>query len=129
MIDREKTGRPRVLRRDHYIVIDNWMNKDNELMTPRLTEYLIEGFPGLKVSERTVARGRQKLGRVHQTVKSTQLVRAVNKKIRVKWAQKMLDDKENFDNVIFTDESSFQRPKHTVKVNVWAGISKGEQQK
>ncbi len=143
-VDRERTGRPSCLDREHYVSIDNIMDMDCETTTPRLTEMLLQQFPGLKVSERTIARGRQELGWVHQTAKYCQLVRDANKVKRLEWAQKMLTDKEQFDDVIFTDESSFQveyharrayrrlgeprllrsKPKHPAKVHVWGGISK-----
>ena len=120
------------------------MDEDNELTTPRLMERLKEQFPDVKVSERTVARARQELGWVHQTAKYCQLVREANKGVRLEWAQKMIADGEKFDDVIFTDESTFQveyharrayrrlgeprilrqKPKHPAKVHVWGGISK-----
>ena len=72
-----------------------------------------------------------------------QLIREVNKQKRKEWCQRQLDNKETFDDVIFTDECSVQleqhgklcfrkekeprvlkqRPKHPVKVHIWAGIS------
>lgn len=144
IIDRERAGRPRILNRDHYIKIDNFMDSDNELKTPRLKEMLLSEFPGLEASERTIARARQELGWVHQSARYCQLIRDANKQIRLEWAQRMIASKETFDNVIFSDESSFQveyharkayrrigeprilrqKPKHPAKVHVWAGISK-----
>ena len=70
-----------------------------------------------------------------------QLIREANKQKRLEWALKHYTD--DFENVIFSDESSIQiethrlrcyrkkgerprpkpRPKHPVKVHVWAGIS------
>ena len=143
-IDRERPGRPKLLSREHYVAIDNFMDKDNELTTPRLKECLLERFPDVTASERTIARAREELGWVHQTAKYAQLVREVNKSIRLEWVQKMIQESETFDDVIFTDESTFQveyharkayrrigeprilrqRPKHPAKIHVWAGISK-----
>lgn len=143
-IDRERIGRTKLLTREHYIAIDSFMDEDSELTTPRLRDKLIEKFPGFNVSERTIARGREELGWVHQSVKYGQLVRDNNKKTRLEWAKKLIEDEENFDDVIFTDESTFQveyharrayrrvgeprllrpRPKHPAKIHVWAGISK-----
>ena len=58
IVDRERTGRPkRLTREQHYIVCyDNIMDTDCETTTPHSTELLLQKFPGLKVSERTVAR-------------------------------------------------------------------------
>ena len=120
------------------------MDNNNELTTIQLKDSLIERFPDLKTSERTIARARQELGWVHQTAKYAQLVREVNKGVRLDWAEQMIKENEQFDNVIFTDESSFQveyhakkayrrigeprilrqRPKHPAKIHVWGGISK-----
>ena len=79
-----------------------------------------------------------------QTTKYCQAIRDANKMIRLEWVRKMLATKENFDDVIFTDESTFEeeyhstkcyrrigqprivksRPKHPVKIHAWGGISK-----
>ena len=72
-IDRQRPGRPRLLSNCHYVAIDNLMDND-ELTTPQLMEGLLERFPELKASGRTVARARSELGWVHQTAKYSQLV-------------------------------------------------------
>lgn len=132
------------MERDHYIAIDMIMDEDNEMTTPRLKEQLLERFPSLDASERTIARARMELGWVHQTAKYCQMVRDVNKVARLEWAKQMIEDGEQFDDVIFTDESTFQveyharrayrrigeprilrqKPKHPAKIHVWCGISK-----
>ena len=83
------------------------------------------------------------LGWVCSRPKYCQLVRELNKQKR-EWCTERIATQENFDDVIFTDESSIQldnhgrlccrkrgsvrkfkpKPKHPVKVHVWAGISK-----
>ena len=120
------------------------MDNNNELTTIQLKDSLIKRFPDLKTSERTIGRARQELCWVHQTAKHAQLVREVNKGVRLDWAEQMIKENEQFDDVIFTDESSFQveynakkayrrigeprilrqRPKHPAKMHVWGGISK-----
>ena len=140
-IDREHEGRPRLLSQPHYIAIDNAMDVDNELTNQQLMDVLLSKFPDLKVSNRTVARARQELGWVHQTAKYCQLVREVNKQVRLQWAQKMMTENERFDDVVFTDKSTFQveyharrayrrlgeprllrpKPKHPAKVHVYMG--------
>ena len=72
------------------------------------------------------------------------MISAVNKVKRHEFAKRCIDNKDTFDNVIWTDESSVQlvrhsqimrvkigkervlklAPKHAIKVHVWAGISK-----
>ena len=84
----------------------------------------------------TVKRARQDLGWVINSPKYCQLIRDANKTKRLVWCEKMIAEKESFDNVIFTDESSVAlethrkrcyrrkdeprklkpRPKHPVKV-------------
>ena len=76
--------------------------------------------------------------------KYRQLIRDANKEKRLAWCKKMIEDGEQFEDVLFTDESSVMlerhrkkcyrkrgaprklkpRPKHPVKVHVWGGISK-----
>ena len=144
LIDRERKGRPKLLHKEHYLAIDNLMDENNELTARGLKECIVKQFQDLTTSERTIARARQELGWVHQTAKYCQLVREANKGKRLEWAQKMIVEKEMFDDVIFTDESSFQveyhsrrayrrigeprilrpKPKHSAKVHVWGGISK-----
>ena len=41
--------------------------------------------------------------------------RDANKMIRLEWARMMLATKENFDDVIFTDESTFEVEYHSTK--------------
>ena len=143
-LDRQQSGRPKLLSRDHYVATDNAMDDDNKLTTPRLKKLLLQTFSNLQASERTITRARQELGWVHQTAKYCQMVREANKCIRLEWAQKMISDNEQFDDVVFTDESTFQveyharkayrrigeprilhqKPKHPAKVHVWTGISK-----
>lgn len=67
----------------------------------------------------------------------------LNKRKRLMWCKEQLRNKDDFSNVIFTDESSVQleqhskicfrkrlqprnlkqRPKHPVKIHIWGGIS------
>ncbi|CAC5361626.1 unnamed protein product [Mytilus coruscus] len=72
------------------------------------------------------------------------MVRDANKVKRVSFPKKNIANNDNFDNIIFTDECSVQlhdnkiviyrerdsvapvlpKPKHPLKVHVWAGISR-----
>ena len=93
----------------NYIAIDTAMDKDNELTTLHLKDEIVTD---LNISESTIARARRELGWVHQTPKYCQLVREVNKGVRLDWAEKLITDNEMFEDVIFTDESSFQVEHH-----------------
>ena len=123
--------------------IDSEMEKDDELTAPELTKRVNERF-GTKFSTDKVKRLRRKLGWVCTATKYCQLIREPNRVKRREFCEKCLQDKEQFDDVIFTDECSvllenhskisFHRkweqpklkgkPKHPLKVHVWAGISK-----
>ena len=94
------------------------------------------------VSLTTILQNRRQMGWIYRGSAYCQLIRNVNKQKRLEWAQQNLRD--NFDDVIWSDESSIQldchrryccrkegqrprpkpRPKHPTKVHVWAGISK-----
>ena len=97
---------------------------------------------GCYISLITILRNRCQLGWVYRGSAYCQLIRNENKQKRLEWARANLDN--NFDDVIWSDESSIQldchrryccrkegerprpkpRPKHPTKVHVWAGISK-----
>lgn len=94
------------------------------------------------VSLATIVRNRVELGWTYRGSAYCQLIRQQNKVKRLDWARTCIND--DFSNVIWTDETSVQiethkrfcyrkedrrprpkpRPKHPVKVHVWAGISK-----
>ena len=81
----QRSGRPRLLDNAHYVAIDNSIDSNNEITTRQLKDELFSGFPDLKVSERTIAQARQELGWVHQNARYRQLVREVNKGVRLEW--------------------------------------------
>ena len=123
--------------------IDTQMESNDELTSPRLQQ-LIETNFGLKFSCSKSKKLRRKLGWLATGSKYCQLVKEVNQPKRLEFAQRCLNDNDNCDDVIFTDESSIQMewhgkitfhrwwepprqkgvPKHPYKVHVWAGISK-----
>ena len=61
VMDMPQPGRPKLLNHDHFVAIDNLMDENNELTTNKLKDKLLEQFPDLVVSERTIARGREEL--------------------------------------------------------------------
>ena len=111
--DRERSRRPRLLGREHYVAIDNAMDKNSEIITLWLKELLLEKFLGLSASERIIARVRSELGWVHQKARYCQKVQDANKGIWLEWAKRMTKKEEQFDNVLFTDESTFQVDYHS----------------
>ena len=124
--------------------IDAEMEKNDELTARKLGKKLQEQF-GVNFSESKVKRLRQKLGWVQTGTKYCQLIREANRAKRLEFfCLKCLEDNEQFDDVIFTDECSVHmekhaklcfrrrweqpklkgRAKHPFKVHIWAGISK-----
>ena len=87
---------------------------------------------------------RNELGWTYSTTKYCRAIRDANKQKRLDWCTNLIAKKEKFDDVIFTDESTFRsechrrmcfrkkkmprklkyKHKHPPKIHVWAGISK-----
>ena len=144
VLDRHRAKRARILTDQHYRTMDKALAENDELTTRQLQTVLSTEYPLLSLSLSTIKRARQDLGWVISSPKYCQLIRDANKEKRMAWCQKMIREGEQFDDVIFTDESSVMlethrkrcyrrkgdprklkpRPKHPVKVHVWGGISK-----
>jgi len=121
-------------------VIEDTMNDDDETTATQLQSKLASY--NVYVSLATILRNRIQLGWTYRGSAYCQLIRQENKQKRLDWARSYLHD--NFENVIWSDETTVQlethrrhcyrrigekprlkpRPKHPIKVHVWAGISK-----
>ena len=142
--DRPRSGRPSILQQEHVEFIDERMSENDELTTRDLAKLMRLEFPNLKVSNATIVCQRLNLGWTKTSPLYCQLIRNVNMEKRLEWTKDQVDKKEQFDNVIFSDESSVKierhsrhcyhkkgqprklkpKPTHPLKVHVWAGISK-----
>ncbi len=91
--------------------IDTQMESNDELTSPRLQQ-LIEANFGLKFSCSKIKKLRRKLGWLATGSKYCQLVKEVNQPKRLEFAQRCLNNNDDFDDVIFTDESSIQMEWH-----------------
>ena len=120
-------------------LIDVEMKKNDETTATTLRTFFLQH--GLEISIRTILRGRKQLGWSYCGSAYCQLIREPNKVKRKDWALKYLHD--DFQNVVWTDETTVQlechkrfccrkngirpqykpRPKHPIKMHVWAGIS------
>lgn len=139
-----QTGRPEEsVTMELMNFIDAEMEKNDELTAPKLRRKLQEEF-GVNFSESKVKRLRKKLGWVQTGTKYCQLIREANRTKRLDFCLNCVEEDEQFDDVIFTDECSVHlekhakicfrrrweqpklkgRAKHPFKVHVWAGISK-----
>ena len=141
--DLPRRSRPRKLSREMSISLDDMLKENDEVTARQIRANLCEKFPSLHVSLATVRRVRRENGWVCTRPHYCQLIREVNKVKRKEWCQQQIANKENFSNVIFTDECTVQldhhgrlcfrrkneprvlkqRPKHPAKVHIWGGIS------
>ena len=131
----QKSGRPSKLATPNLQELDNAMERDDETTGKELVALLQR--KGISVSKSTVYRARRKLGWTSRGTAYCQLIRAPNRAKRLEWARQNLGS--SFDYVIWSDETTVQlethrqfccrkkgqkpRPKHPIKVHVWAGIS------
>ena len=144
--DLPRSGPPKRVPESHYRCIDEAMTRNDELTASALKDILTKTFAAANVTYgvRTIARLRNELGWTFTTARYCQAIRDANKQKRLDWCKKRLEEKETFDNVVFTDESTIQlechrrkcfrkkkmprrlkyRHKHLPKVHVWGGISK-----
>ena len=120
-------------------IIEEQMNKDDETTGCELQKLLSKD--GITICASTALRWRQQLGWTLKGTSYCQMIREVNKEKRLAWAIK---NKDMFwEDVIYTDETTVQiethrrtccykkgqkprykpKPKHPIKVHVWAGIS------
>ena len=134
------SGQPPKLSPAIQQIIDDTMREDDETTATQLQAKLASY--DIYVSLATILRSRQQLHWIYRGSAYCQLIRNVNKEKRLTWARTFLHD--SFDNVIWSDETTIQlethrrfcyrkdgeqprpkpRPKHPLKVHVWAGISK-----
>lgn len=134
-----KSGRPTKLTGDVLKIIDDAMEADDETTGKELVIKIQNA--GKTASRTTVLKGRRALGWTTRGAAYCQMIRAVNREKRLRWAMENLN--ADFSDVIWTDETTVQlethrrfccrklgqkprykpRPKHPIKVHVWAGIS------
>ena len=139
-----KPKRVKKLGEEQLVAIDEALADNDELMARQLLGIIETRWPGLEVSISTVKRARKDLGWTATRPKYCQLVREVNRQKRLAWSRQMLEDKEDFSDVIWSDECTVQldnhgrlcfrkakqprklkgRAKHPIKVHIWGGISR-----
>ena len=84
------------------------MQRDDETNAHQLHQMLLEHV--FEISFRTILRCRTVLGWTFRGSAYCQLIREANKTKRLEWCQQYKDD--NFDDVIWTDESTIQVEAH-----------------
>ena len=141
--DLPRRRRSRKITREMEKVIDELLQDNDKLTARQIWSKLEEQFSHFRVSLASVKRVRRQNGWVCTRLHYCQLIRKVNKGKRLTWCQQQLNDEEQFENVLFTDECTVQldhhgrlcfrkqkqpcalkqRPKHPTKVHIWGGIS------
>ena len=141
--DTPRVRRERKLGREQWLAIDEALAENDELTSRQLRGILEKRCPDIDVSLSTVKHARKDLGWIATRPKYCHLIREANKQKRVLWCKERLESKDQFADVVWTDECSVQldnhgrlcfrrakeprklkpRAKHPVKVHVWGGIS------
>lgn len=139
--DRPRCGRPKIIPEQALQLINSWLVDNDEITTTELMHRLASI---VTASRATVGRARLSLGWTSKVTRYCQLIRQANKQKRLEFCQQLLSSGENFNNIIFTDESMVilapskrhlyhkkgearkfrAKAKHPVKVYIWGGISK-----
>ena len=136
------SGRPTKLSVEANAFIDQQMRSNDEMTSAQIQKKLAKR--GVAVSLSTVRRYRKQQGWTLQRTAYCQLIRDANKVKRLEYAQRIMESGDTFHNVIFSDKCSISlvqyrrtcyrkvdeptkrkpKPKHPLKVHVWAGISR-----
>lgn len=122
-------------------LVEEQMEKDDETTLAELQAMLAK--KGIKVSTSTLHRWRKDLGWTSKGTRYCQMIRSANVVKRLDWALANSYEQDKFDDIVFSDETSVQlenhrrtcsykvgrkprykpKPKHPIKLHVWAGIS------
>ena len=133
------SGKASKLTADAKKIIEEQMEKDDETTGVELQKLLAEN--DIQVASSTALRWRTELGWTSKGTSYCQMICEANEGKRLEWAEKNKD--MSFEDVIYTDETTVQlethrrtccykrgqkprykpKPKHPLKVHVWAGIS------
>ena len=89
-------------------LVEEQMQRDDETTAHQIHQMLLEH--GVNISFRTILRCRSLLGWTFRGSAYCQLIREANKTKRLEWCERYKDD--NFDDVIWTDESTIQLEGH-----------------
>ena len=142
--DLPRATRPRLLTAEMVSALEDCLRNDDEMTARKLKTKLGENFNNFpNVSLATIKRNRKECGWVCTRPHYCQLIRDANKRKRKEWCQHQLDNDEQFENIVFTDECTVQldhhgrlcfrkekaprilkqRAKHPAKIHIWGGIS------
>ena len=137
-----RSGQPRKLNEAARTFIEEQMQANDEMTSCQIQKKLQKR--GFTVHASTVCRSREEQGWTLQNTRYCQMIREANKAKRLEYAQRVIDVGDTFHNVVFSDEYTFSlqqfcrtcyrkidepakrkpKPKHPLKVQVWASISR-----
>ena len=139
-----RRGRPSKFTIEISEYMERRLEDDDETTSVELQRLIAREF-GVMISSAAIRRHlRESLQWVVVKTRCGPMISDANKQKRLEFAKMCLENQDNFDNIIWTDESSVQlkrhcqtmrvkvgrevpfKPvaKHALKVHVWAGISK-----
>lgn len=108
IVRRPGSGRPTVITPEIKALVEEKMRADDETTAEQLHSLLTSR--GIRISKKTILRCHTDLGWTFRGSAYCQLIREPNKLKRLQWAQDHTRD--NFDDVIWTDECSVQLETH-----------------
>ena len=108
IVRKPSTGRPSKVTQRVKDIIEEQMQKDDETTAAELDRILQR--EGIKLSRNTILRCRRKLGWTYRGAAYCQLIREPNKLKRLSWC--MENQTNDFNNVIWTDETTVQLENH-----------------
>ena len=115
------SGRPSVLNAEHVRFIEVNSLADARLTDEEVAEMTRRRFD-IDVSRITVCRARQRLGFVYQHPMVIQDLNKEQIKARIDFCRWVLDHENEIPNIVFTDESRFQKGSD----NQWRRVRRGE---
>ena len=110
--DAQRSGRKPLLREDDKNFIDEKMRENDELTSWELQK-LLHDERQVTISTSTIRNARRKLGWKHEKARYCQLIRDKNKTKRLVFCLKAMKEKDNFEDAIFTDETSVEIQQYT----------------
>ena len=107
--DLPRATRPRLLTAEMVSALEDCLRNDDEITVRKLNTKLGENFINFpNVSLSTIKRNRKECGWICTRPHYCQLIGDANKIKRKEWCQHQLDNNEQFENVVFTDECTVQ---------------------
>ena len=110
LTQRQGSGRSSKISADCMRIIEAKMQSDDETTATQLLEILRRS--GMQICLATVKNCRAKMGWTFHGTRYCQMIRDANKIKRLQFANECLANRETFDDVIWTDETSVQLESH-----------------